>query len=170
MHLGARRWRGWALALGVTALALGVSRASDWPGWRGPTGLGFTDEKDLPLTWNGKTGENILWKTPIVGGGRDADFTAPGHSSPIVWGDRVFITTAVFPAALSKEERRKTIADHHVICIQASDGKQLWDTVVPAGKCLVDNVYHGYAVPTPVTDGKHVFSLFCSGALAALDF
>ena len=145
-------------------------RAGDWPAWRGPTGLGYTDEKDLPLTWNGKTGENIVWKSPIVGGGPKADYTSPGHSSPIVWRDRVFITTAVWPVDLTDKERRQAIPDHHVICFQSADGKQLWDTLVPPGKCLVDNVYHGYAVPTPVTDGKHVFALFGSGVIAALDF
>src|SRR6516165_381617 len=45
-----------------------AGRAGDWPGWRGPTGLGYTDEKDLPLTWNGKTGRNVLWKVPLRGG------------------------------------------------------------------------------------------------------
>jgi outer membrane protein assembly factor BamB len=152
------------------SLAPGAAWAGDWPGFRGPTGLGYTDEKDLPLTWNGKSGENIVWKGPLAGGGPKADFTSPGHSSPIVWRDRVFITTAVFSEGLTDKERRTTIAEHHVICFRASDGKQLWDTTVPAGKCVVDNVYHGYAVPTPATDGKHVFALFGSGVLAALDF
>jgi outer membrane protein assembly factor BamB len=62
------------------------------------------------------------------------------------------------------------IPEHHVLCFQASDGKPLWDTVVPAGPRLVDNFYHGYTVPTPVTDGTHVFALFGSAVLAALDF
>src|SRR5437763_780699 len=52
-----------------------------WPGWRGPTGVGYTTEKDLPLTWDGKSGKNLLWKVPLGG---------VGNSSPIVWGDRVF--------------------------------------------------------------------------------
>ena len=105
-------------------------------------------------------------------GGRKAnpEFSSPGWSCPIVWRDRVFITTADWPAGLTRRSGKKIIAEHHVLCFQASDGKQLWDTVVPAGKCLVDNFYHGYAVPTPVTDGKHVFALFGSAVLAALDF
>src|SRR5262245_30713062 len=154
------------------ALSLGTGAvwAGDWPGFRGPTGLGYTDEKDLPLTWNGKSGENVVWKAPLAGGGPKADFTSPGHSSPIVWRDRVFIATAIFPDNLTDKERRTTIAEHHVICFRASDGKQLWDTVVPPGKCVVDNVCPGYGVPTPATDGTHVFALFGSGVLAALDF
>ena len=153
-----------------------VAQASDWPGWRGPTGLGYTDEKDLPLTWDGKTGKNILWKAPLYGDGRtNPEASSPGWSCPIVWRDRVFITTAQWPAELLKEGRkgeiaRKDFARHHVLCYRASDGKLLWDTLVPPGKCLVDGYYHGYAVPTPVTDGKHVFALFGSAVTVALDF
>jgi outer membrane protein assembly factor BamB len=142
-----------------------------WPGWRGPTGLGYTDEKDLPLHWNGKTNQNILWKVPLAGGGPKADFTSPGHSSPIVRKDRVFITTALWTdPSLTDKERRKVIAEHHVICFRANDGKQLWDTIVPPGKTVNSDVYLGYAVTTPATDGKLVFALFGSGVLAALDF
>src|SRR5437016_1605601 len=62
-------WRGGAMILAALVGVAEAGRAGDWPGWRGPTGLGYTDEKDLPLTWNGKTGQNILWKTPLRGGG-----------------------------------------------------------------------------------------------------
>ena len=145
--------------------------AGNWPSWRGPTGLGYADEKDLPLTWNAKTGENILWKSLLHGGGKlHPDMTSPGWSCPIVWQNRVFITTAIWPAGLTDKERRTTINEHHVLCFDTKDGTQLWDTVVPAGKLVVDNQYHGYAVSTPATDGKLVFALFGSGVLAALDF
>jgi outer membrane protein assembly factor BamB len=158
-------------ALAALLFFLGNSQAADWPGWRGPTGLGYTEEKDLPLTWDAKTGKNILWKALLHGGGKNnPEMNSPGWSCPIVWGDRIFLTTAVWPVGTPQDVRKKTIAEHHVLCFQASDGKPLWDTVVPSGGCLVDNGYHGYAVPTPVTDGKHVFALFCSGVIAALDF
>jgi outer membrane protein assembly factor BamB len=166
--------RAGVLALTVAGYAIvgaALSRAGDWPGWRGPTGLGYTDEKNLPLTWNGKTGHNILWKTLLHGGGKNnPEFSSPGWSSPIVWRDRVFLTTSVWPAGLTEKERRQSIAAHHVLCFRVSDGHLLWDTVVPSGPCLVDNFYHGYTVPTPVTDGRHVFALFGSGIVAALDF
>jgi len=133
--------------------------------------MGYTDEKDLPLTWNGKTGENVVWKTLLHGGAKNnPDFTSPGWSSPIVWGDRIFLTTAIWPGGLTDKERRASIAEHHVQCFAVADGKPLWDTVIPAGKIVVTNIYHGYAVPTPATDGKLVFALFSSGVLAALDF
>ena len=62
------------------------AQAGNWPGWRGPTGIGMSDEQDLPLTWNAKSGENILWKVSTKG--------TTGHSCPIVWGDKLFLTTA----------------------------------------------------------------------------
>ncbi|MFT5523939.1 MAG: outer membrane protein assembly factor BamB [Pirellulaceae bacterium] len=152
-------------------VAVGLSRGDEWPGWRGPTGLGYTIEKDLPLTWNGKSGENILWKAELHGGKkRNPEFASPGWSSPIVWGDRVFLTTAIWPAEVPEAERRTTIGEHHVLCYRATDGQQLWDTILPAGKCVVNNFYHMYSVPTPVTDGKQLFALFASGVLVSLDF
>jgi outer membrane protein assembly factor BamB len=147
-----------------------VAHASDWPGWRGPTGMGYTDEKDLPLTWNGKKEVNILWKARLHDGAHP-DFTSPGWSCPIVSGGRVFVTTAIWTdKTLTEKERRATINEHHVLCFDAKDGARLWDTVVPAGKIVIKDQYTGYAVPTPATDGKLVFTLFGSGVLAAVDF
>src|SRR5215468_6706484 len=116
MNTPLRRWiPAWfaLLLLGTHAIA------SDWPCWRGPTGLGYCDEKDLPLTWDGKKGTNILWKTLLHGGGKNnPDFTSPGWSCPIVWRDRIFLTTATWPQGLTDKERRKVIAEHHVLCFQ----------------------------------------------------
>jgi len=157
----------------VTMLLLGpgAAWAGDWPGWRGPTGQGHCDEKDLPLAWDAKTGKNILWKALLHGGvKKNPEFSSPGWSCPIVWGDRVFLTNAVWPGGLSEKERRKeVIPAHHVVCFRAGDGRELWDTVVPPGTCLVNDFYHGYTVPTPVTDGRRVFALFGSLVIAALD-
>ncbi len=164
--------RAFVLTFGILCAVPTACFAGDWPGWRGPTGMGYTDEKDLPLIWSAKTGENIIWKTLLHGGSKEnPDFTSPGWSCPIVWKNRIFITTAIWTdKTLSNKERRSVINEHHVLCFDAKDGSQLWDTVVPAGKIVVDNIYHGYAVPTPCTDGKHVYALFSSGVLAALDF
>src|SRR2546426_9029061 len=65
-----------------------AAQADNWPQFRGPTGLGYAHERNLPLTWNGKTGENIVWKTPLP----KADNP---YSSPIVWGERVFLIYAL---------------------------------------------------------------------------
>ncbi len=158
------------LVLALLTLGPDTGRAGNWPCWRGPTGQGHCDEKDLPLTWNGKTGQNVLWKAMLHGGvKRDQEMASPGWSCPIVWGDRVILTTAVFPEGKTREERKEIIPAHHVLCYRAEDGKLLWDTVVPSGPCLVNNFYHGYAVPTPVTDGQNIFALFGSAVLASLD-
>ena len=136
----------------------GVGRAGNWPGWRGPTGVGHADERDLPLKWDGKTGEGVLWKAPLKG--------TTGHSSPIVWGDRVFITTAA--KQTREQEARKEVPEHHVVCYRVTDGKLLWRTQIPQGKEPMG--YAIYAVPTPVTDGKAVYAWFGSAVIAAVGF
>lgn len=149
-----------ALILGITGMFGGgadLCRGGNWPGWRGPTGMGYTDEKDLPLKWDGKTGENVLWKTPLGG---------IGNSSPIVWGDRVFVT--VSRRQTNKEQEAKQIPEHWVVCFQTSDGKELWRTSVEPGH--YPRGYGIYAVPTPVADGHRIYSWFSSGVFAALDF
>ncbi len=136
-----------------------------WPGWRGPTGLGQTDEKDLPLTWEAKAREHVRWAVPLPGG--EGDRPDHNQSSPIVWHDRVFVTTAFWPAGVSQKE----FAEQHVTCYRASDGRKLWDTRVPHGPWrLSDFRGGGYAAPTPATDGERVYVVFGSAVIAALDF
>jgi outer membrane protein assembly factor BamB len=137
--------------------AVDASQAGNWPCWRGPTGMGFTDEKDLPLRWDGKTKENLLWKVPLGG---------IGNASPIVWDDRVFVM--VSRKQTNKEQDDKQIPEHWVACFQAADGKELWRTPIPPGH--YPRGYGIYAVPTPVTDGKRVYCCFSSGVTVALDF
>jgi outer membrane protein assembly factor BamB len=154
----------WVLAvLGLLAVPLAVSCAENWPQFRGPTGLGYTEEKGLPAKWGGATKENVLWTSPLVG---------QGHASPVVWGDSVFVCTVRW--APNVTARDKVIPDHHVLCYQAATGKLQWDTVVPPGPWLRNDFRSGpgggYAAPTPVTDGKLVYSVFGSAVMAALDF
>lgn len=150
--LGLAIWAGLVFAFPV------VTRAGAWPGWRGPTGCGTTDETNLPLKWDGKSGEGITWEAALGGN--------TGHSSPIVWGDRVFITTADKQTA--EQERKKEIPDHQFDCYQASDGKLLWQCRVAHGPFPA--YMSVYAAPTPVTDGKSVFCWFGSAVVAAVDF
>ncbi len=131
-----------------------AAQAGDWPGWRGPTGVGLSDEADLPLTWGGKKNENVLWKVKLEG---------HGYSSPVVARDHVYITTTL--RQTDDEVKKKAPPEHRVACYQVSDGKQLWIAKVPAGPFRVDN----YSVPTPATDGERVFVWFGSAVLAALD-
>jgi outer membrane protein assembly factor BamB len=131
-----------------------AGRAGNWPGWRGPTGLGYTDANNLPLSWGGKKAENILWTVQL---------TYRGYSSPVVWGNNVFVTGT--KPQTDAEVKSKAAPEHHVTCYQAATGKRMWDTHVPAGPFRTDN----YAVPTPATDGRRVFAWFGSAVLAALD-
>jgi outer membrane protein assembly factor BamB len=123
--------------------------ADNWPGWRGPAHSGLTIETRLPVQWS-RT-ENVRWKIPLTGA---------GASSPVVWGDHIFLTTS--------EGRLND--QLHVYCYHRQDGRRLWHTrlfgsaptdLYPAG---------GMAVPTPVTDGKQLYLLFGTGDLVCLDF
>lgn len=134
--------------------AVAVTNAGDWPAWRGPTGVGLTDETDLPVTWGGKTKENVLWQVKLEG---------HGYSSPVVAKGRVYVTTTL--RQKDEEVKMKVAPEHRVACYQASDGKQLWISKVAPGPFRTDN----YAVPTPATDGERVFVWFGSAVLAALD-
>jgi outer membrane protein assembly factor BamB len=151
------------LLCALAAAALAPLRAENWPQFRGPTGLGTTQEENLPLSWGGPDGAGVLWKSPLVG---------EGHASPIVWNDHVFVSTARWPAEV--KDRTKTIPEHHVLAYRASDGTLLWDTRVAPGPWLRDDFRSGpgggYAAPTPCTDGERVFAAFGSSVLAALDF
>ena len=137
-------------ALLLLALAV-VAHAENWPQFRGASGLGYTEERDLPLTWNAKTGENIAWRAALPKSDNP-------WSSPIVWGDRVFVTCV----------QNQPLA-HHVLCFAKADGKPLWDTTVEPGTLILKDLRGGYGAPTPCTDGKRVYAVFGSAVIAALD-
>jgi outer membrane protein assembly factor BamB len=147
----------WGFALALSA------RAENWPGFRGPTGMGISTETGLPLTWSAD-GTGILWKSPLPATLIDAK-ADHNQSSPIVWRDRVFVTTTFWPTKETKE-----IPEQHVTCYKTTDGKQLWDTQVSAGPWKLTDLRGGYCAPTPATDGERVYVLFGSSVLAALDW
>ena len=158
----------WALVPVILDVALLLAppvdcRAENWPAFRGPTGLGYTREKNLPTVWGGPEHKNVLWASPLKG---------QGHASPIVWGDRVFVCTAHWPP--EAREREKVMPEHHVTCYSVADGEMRWDVLVPPGPWLRSDFRSGpgggYAAPTPATDGKRVYCAFGSSVLAALDF
>ena len=116
--------------------------AEQWPGWRGPRGDGTSAETGIPDVWGPK--ENVRWKTPIPG---------IGHSSPIVWGDRVFVTTCI--------EDDKDEGDRKLLCLDRADGRVVWDrVVVPKAKLEKKHRLNSYSSSTPATDGKHVYVAF----------
>ena len=136
----------------LTLLTLSVSgptNAENWPGWRGPTGMGISGESNLPVEWSETN--NIRWKVELQGA---------GVSAPVVWGERVFLT-----ASDGRLNDRL-----HVFCYHRQDGKLLWHSRF-FGTAPTDLFAPGgMAVPTPVTDGKHLFTLFGTGDLMCLDF
>jgi outer membrane protein assembly factor BamB len=132
----------------VLTLAAGSALAENWPCFRGPSRQGVTEAKDLPLKWSET--ESVKWKTEIPG---------QGHSSPIVWGDRIFVTTATDGGASCQ-----------VLCLSAADGKVLWQKEVFRQETARKEGRNTYATPTPVTDGKRVYAVFGGGGIAALDF
>src|SRR5262245_1593016 len=133
-------------ALLFTCLFLGTpAGAENWPAWRGPHASGVSGEHELPLTWG--PADNVRWKVPLPG---------PGNSTPVVWGDRVFLTQA-----LDGGKRRALIA------FRRTDGKKLWQGEVP---CPVQETTHPQNPPcsaSPVTDGQGVYAhLGSAGVLA----
>jgi outer membrane protein assembly factor BamB len=125
--------------LGVVSLVLATAAwAEEWPGWRGPRGDGSSAETGLPVHWS--AADNVAWKVPLPG---------VGHSSPIVWGDRVFVTTCL------PEDLQRLL-----LCLDRKDGKQLWQRVVLTSKLERKHRLNSYASSTPVTDGKYVWVTF----------
>jgi outer membrane protein assembly factor BamB len=127
-----------------------LASAENWPGWRGPNTNGVSSEKGLPTRWSAS--ENVRWKAPVPGA---------GVSAPIVWGERVFVT-----ASDGRLNDRL-----HLLCFHRDDGRQLWHTRF-FGSSVSEGQFApgGMAVPTPATDGKHVFALFGTGDLVCVDF
>lgn len=153
-----------SLIIGLTVSANAL-QAGDWLGWRGPTGQGQVSDKNLPLTWGGTKNENILWKVPLLVG-PDKSRLDHNQSSPVVWGDRVFVTYSYWPEGRMQNE----FSEHLVICFRKSDGKRLWQTKVAPGTWLLNDFRGGgYAAPTPASDGERVYVVFGSAVIAALD-
>src|ERR1043166_4238577 len=151
-----------AIVVAAVLCAATAAMADNWPQFRGPTGLGYTTEKNLPIAWGGEKGENVLWKSPLVG---------DGHASPIVWGDHVFVSTVRWEGG---KPDPKVIPEHHLVCYAVADGKKLWDTTIEPGPWRRDDFRSGagggYAAPTPATDGKHVYVISSSSVIASVDF
>ena len=84
----------------VLITALPVLASENWPGWRGPTGMGLSDETGLPLTWGGKGQENVRWKVALFPS--DKVRRDQNQSSPVVWGERVFVTVSYWPEGVSE--------------------------------------------------------------------
>ena len=116
----------------------GLVRAENWPGWRGPSGDGVSTGKGIPTKWSST--ENIAWRIAVPG---------EGHSSPIVWGDKVFLTSSL-------TEKNKRI----LLCIDRLSGQTVWQRDVVQSPPETVHRLNSRASGTPATDGKQVYVTF----------
>ena len=168
----------WAVVGGVVVLAVGMlllamtrlvdfvqggdagspyasveEKHGQWHRFRGFAGAGVSAYTNIPISWNGKTGEGILWKTPVP---------LKGHNSPVVWQDRVFLSVA------DPNTRQ-------VVCFDGKSGRLLWKGDVPTAPVASAEKFEimedtGYAAPTVATDGRRVYAIFPTGDVAGFDF
>jgi outer membrane protein assembly factor BamB len=166
------------LLTAVCARALAAGAEDFWPTWRGPTMTGTAAQGNPPVTWSET--ENIKWKVPIPG---------QGHSSPVIWGDKLFLQTAIDTGQAKSADAQsaqppaasggrsglstptpKTVYKFDLLCLDRSTGKVLWE------KTAIEAVPHEGHQPTgtfasysPVTDGKYVWASFGSRGLYCYD-
>jgi outer membrane protein assembly factor BamB len=171
--------------VGLLVMLASAPMAGNWPQWRGPSGLGVSTESGLPVTWG--AGENLAWSVALAG---------LGSSSPIVWNDRVFVTSQIGLArrrdgshpTLARDDaalvaRERAIGGERgnptgvagpielvVESFNRADGRRLWEHRLQAEGPFPDlHEKHNLATPTPVTDGRYLYVWFGTGQIAALD-
>lgn len=146
---------------------------ASWPQWRGPLATGEGPNADPPIEWDAETGKNVAWKTAIPG---------KGHSTPVIWGDRIFLTTAIPVGEPLKEPKYSGRPGAHdnlpithrqrfaVICLDRNSGEILWQETVREGLPHEGGHDSGsLASASPITDGERVYAFFGSQGLFALD-
>lgn len=151
--------------------------AQAWPQWRGPTWNGVAAHGDPPVTWSET--ENLRWKTPIEGG---------GHGTPVVWGDRIFLMTAieldkelpipdVIPKGTPNINKHPQVVgtwkpqQFVLLCLDVGTGEQVWSRTAYEG--MPHQGHHnkgGFASASPVTDGEYIYAYFGSIGLFCYDF
>lgn len=143
------------LPVALVALVPAVSNAANWPSWRGPNQNQVSTDKGFPLEWSwskdGAVGnKNILWRAPLP---------EAGNSSPIVWGNRVFVTQA-----FDDGKRRG------VLCFDRAGGRKLWESAVAYEGADTRHDTNPHCSASPVTDGERVVASFASAGIHAYDF
>jgi len=135
-----------SLVLAVAVFTFTIC-ADNWPEWRGPTRDGVTKEKNVPVKWSAT--ENIKWKTPLPD---------RGNSTPIVWGNRIFVTQAV-----------EKNGSRNLMCFDRKDGKLLWEKGVVWAEKEKSHETNPQCSPSPATDGERVVAWFGSAGLHCYD-
>jgi outer membrane protein assembly factor BamB len=149
------------IAFAVLAGASVAATAGDWTQFRGPGGLGISEETGIPTSWSAT--ENITWKAEMPG---------PGASCPITLGNRVFITCysgyGIEPATGEQE-----VLLRHLLCLDRANGDVVWhktfEPTLPEHKYQGEGSYHGYAASTPVTDGERLYVFFGKSGVFSFD-
>lgn len=133
--------RGCAMAVVVLCVSH-AARAENWPSWRGPTGNGLSSEKNLPVEWSPT--KNVAWKVALPG---------PAGATPVIWGNQIFLTSV-------------NDAGELLLIALDTSGKELWTQVVASGNKTARGDEGNSASPSPVTDGRHVWTFMGEGTLA----
>lgn len=155
-----RRFPTILLTVWLLSLSAAPSPAENWPQFRGPRGDGISADPKPPVQWSDAQG--IAWKTPLPG---------PGSSSPIIWGERVFVTCYSGYGVRGEGDASKL--QRHLLCLDRKSGAILWRQDVPLA--AAEDKYsgfiteHGYASQTPVTDGQGVYVFFGKSGVLAFD-
>jgi outer membrane protein assembly factor BamB len=148
-----------------------IKSSGNWPQFRGEFAAGIADEENVPESWDGNSGENIKWKTAIPG---------LAHSSPIVWGDKLFITSAIsskgeatFKHGLyGAGDASDDVSPHKwmLYCLDKRSGDILWESLAHAGVPKDKrHIKSTYANSTPATNGEYVVALFGSEGIYAFN-
>jgi outer membrane protein assembly factor BamB len=137
----------WAVM--VAASVSSVAGAEEWPQWRGPRGNGITREQGAPTEWSAEGQKGVAWRTPLA---------EPGNSTPIVWGDQVFVAQ---PDRAGKQRK--------LLCFSRIDGKLLWEQGVPYEGEEPTHETNPFCSASPVTDGERVIVWYGSAGLVAYD-
>lgn len=145
--------------------------SQNWPQFRGERANGYLDNANIPTTWNVETGENVKWKTPIPG---------LGHSCPVIWKDKIFVTTAVSASGNDDlkvglygdidEDQDESVHQFKVYCLDKKTGKIIWEQIADEGIPITKrHTKSSHANPTPATDGKYLVVFFGSQGLFCYD-
>ncbi|HAV64695.1 MAG TPA: pyrrolo-quinoline quinone, partial [Verrucomicrobiales bacterium] len=157
--------------LSVVMILLGVCASpADWPQFRGPQAGGVDSSAALPTTWNVESGSNVLWKTAVPG---------LAHASPIVWGDRVYLATAVGPGDAELKvglygdigaAEDQGVHQWRLLSLDAGSGKIVWNAPGHEGVPRVKrHTKASHCNSTPATDGKRIVAIFGSEGLFCFD-
>jgi outer membrane protein assembly factor BamB len=150
------------IAVTMLVTAAGYLAAADWRQFRGPGGLGVSDEKGLPTEWSAD--KNIAWKVKLPGA---------GASCPIVQGERVFITCYSGYGMDTKEPGNMDELRRHLVCLKRASGGQIWakefQPEQPEHKYAGEGAYHGYAANTPIVDGDRLYVFFGKSGVYCFD-